>query len=60
MQKQFINITAGILLCSFLFPVTVFAESARQLVQSGNNAYQAGDYKKSLEDYDKAAAAEPD
>ncbi len=60
MRKQFIKATVGILLCSFLFPASAFAESARQMVQSGNNAYQAGDYKKSLEDYDKAAVAEPD
>ena len=58
MRKQFIKITAGIILCSFLFPMTIFAESARQLVQSGNDAYLVGDYKKSLENYDKAAAAE--
>ena len=60
MQNQFIKVIAGILLCCFLFPITAFAESARQMVQSGNNAYLAGDYKKSFEEYDKASAAEPD
>ena len=61
MQRLFIpQLIVGIILLILFSPALMHAESARQLVQSGNNAYQAGDYKKSLEDYDKAAAAEPD
>ena len=60
MQKQFLKITAAILLWVFLLPAVVFADSTRQLVRSGNNAYKAGDYGKSLEEYEKAAEAGPD
>lgn len=59
MQKQLHKITAAILLGVFLLPTVVFADSARQLVRSGNNAYMAGDYGKSLEKYEKAADVGP-
>ena len=39
---------------------SAIADSARQLVQSGNEAYMAGDYEKSLEQYERAAESEPD
>ena len=59
MLKHLHKITAAILLGVFLLPTVVFADSARQLVRSGNNAYMAGDYGKSLEKYEKAAEVGP-
>jgi tetratricopeptide (TPR) repeat protein len=49
-----------LLILFFLFPVPVWAKSARSLVESGNEAFLQGDYGASLENYEKAAQAEPD
>ncbi len=43
-----------------LAPVAAGAESARDLVESGNRSYAAGDYDKALEAYGKALGLESD
>jgi tetratricopeptide (TPR) repeat protein len=48
------------LVCWILMPCSVSAESARDLVASGNSLYAAGDYDKALEAYDQAATEQPD
>ena len=49
-----------IIFLQLLIPLTVSAESTRSLVESGNEAFRQGDYATSLDNYEKAAAAEPD
>ena len=50
----------GFIVLILLSPATIQAESVRSLVESGNKAYEQGDYANSLDSYDKAAEAEPD
>jgi hypothetical protein len=45
--------------CILVVPFSVSAESARDLVASGNQFYTAGEYDKALEAYEKAAAEQP-
>ena len=50
----------GFFIVLFLLPGFASAESVRSLVESGNEAYEQGDYVKSLDNYERAAEAEPD
>ena len=50
----------GFIVLILFSPATIQAESVRSLVESGNKAYEQGDYANSLDSYDKAAEAEPD
>ncbi len=49
-----------LLILFFLYSGPVLAKSARSLVESGNKEFQQGDYAASLDNYEKAAQAEPD
>ncbi|MEA2083553.1 MAG: tetratricopeptide repeat protein, partial [Thermodesulfobacteriota bacterium] len=49
-------IITAVLLC----PWPAAAESARDLVMSGNSAYKAGEYGKALVEYEKAGAKDPE
>jgi len=59
MQRPFIQL-ASFLFIFFLLPSLTTAESARGLVEEGNKTFAGGDYAASLEQYNKAAAIEPD
>lgn len=54
---KFIFCTLAIIV---LFPFPAAAESARSLVESGNELFSRGDFGASLEKYEKAAEAEPE
>jgi Ca-activated chloride channel family protein len=45
---------------SLLLPPFAHAQSARSLVQQGNQAYESKNYKEALDAYEKAAEIEPD
>lgn len=60
MRKLFSQYIGGIVFVIFLLPGAVFAESARSLVESGNEAFHQGDFAASLKNYEKAAESEPD
>ena len=59
MQRLNIQL-ASFLFIFFLIPSFAAAESARSLVEKGNEIFSQGDYGASLEQYDKAAEREPD
>jgi tetratricopeptide (TPR) repeat protein len=50
----------GFILLLFLVPGIAWAESARSLVESGNEAFSQDDFAAALENYEKAAESEPD
>jgi tetratricopeptide (TPR) repeat protein len=50
----------GFFIILVLLPSSVFAESARNLVETGNEAFLSGDYETSLQYYEKAADLDPD
>ncbi len=54
--KQFV----GFFIISILIPCAASAESARSLVESGNEAFSRGDYAASLEKYERAAGSDSD
>ena len=60
MQRFIIKATAGVILLMLFFPGLLMAESVRSLIDSGNTAYDQGDYAKSLDHYKKAAEIDPD
>ncbi|MCK5545118.1 MAG: tetratricopeptide repeat protein, partial [Desulfobulbaceae bacterium] len=49
-----------VVIAFLLCPWPVAAESARDLVMSGNSAYEAGEYEKALAEYEKAGAKDPE
>jgi tetratricopeptide (TPR) repeat protein len=59
-QRFILKIIIGVIVLILVFSDAVKAESLRSLIESGNRAYEQGDYVKSLDSYNKAAAAEPD
>jgi len=60
MQKLFSLHIFGALFMLLLVPGLACAESARSLVESGNEAFRQGDFATALDNYEKAAASEPD
>ena len=60
MQKLFLELIVSLLFLILFSPASIQAESLRSLVESGNNAYELGDYAKSLESYNKATEVDPD
>jgi tetratricopeptide (TPR) repeat protein len=50
----------GFFIILVLLPSSVSAESARDLVESGNEAFFLGDFETSLQNYEKAADLDPD
>ena len=54
--KQFV----GFFIIFILIPSAASAESARSLVESGNEAFSRGDYAASLEKYERAAESDSD
>ena len=60
MQRIYLTAVAGVILGIFFQPDLLKGESAHSLVDSGNTAYEQGDYVKSLENYEKASQIEPD
>ena len=59
-QRFILKEIIGFIVLILVFPVSVKAESVRNLVESGNKAYEQGDFSKSLDSYNKAAEVEPD
>ena len=59
-QRFILKIIIGVIVLILVFSDAVKAESLRSLIESGNRAYEQGNYVKSLDSYNKAAAAEPD
>ena len=60
MHKLFTHNIVGFIFLLLLVPGAVTAESARSLVESGNEAFRQGDFVTSLDNYEKAAESEPD
>ncbi|MFC1826880.1 tetratricopeptide repeat protein [Thermodesulfobacteriota bacterium] len=60
MQRLLIQFIFCFVTLALLAPASIQAESVRSLVESGNKAYELGDYVTSLDSYNKAAEAEPD
>jgi len=60
MKKLLLNNFIFFVFSLLLLPNHVAAESAKNLVENGNKAFARGDYETSLENYNKAAEAEPD
>jgi len=60
MQKQFLYHIISLIFLLLLVPGLACAESARSLVESGNEAFSKGDFPASLTNYEKAADLEPD
>ena len=59
--SNFTSACAGSLaIIPLLCAIPVNAQSARNLVQQGNQAYESGNYKDALDSYEEAAALEPD
>ena len=60
MKIRFYQYILGFIFVILFFPVAGDAESARSLIEKGNEAFGQGDYSASLEHYNKAAEMEPD